>query len=282
MAGTLRPRGGRLWTSAEAASAFRVGVSSIKRWTDDGLLESVRTPGGHRRYTLKALHRFASSRRLPVDLLPPLAAEPQAPDITLYEALVRGDTEAVRTLVAPAQQASFLDHVVAVAVREIGDRWALGECSIADEHRASAILIEAIDRLRPPIAQTGRLALLACPPGERHVLPLHLVRLVLEWAGWRTELIGADVPWESVLDAVDRASPALVAFTSRSATPFQTSEFSRLVAACGERGTTVVVGGEWARGGGRVARGYPRFRSLRGFERWLGGRQPTADDRRQD
>src|ERR1043166_9611056 len=41
-----------LWTSAEVARAFRVGVSSIKRWTDEGELESVRTPGGHRRYSL--------------------------------------------------------------------------------------------------------------------------------------------------------------------------------------------------------------------------------------
>src|SRR5215470_666395 len=106
MTPSLRPRDGRLWTSAEAARAFRVGVSSVKRWTDEAELESVRTPGGHRRYTLRSLHQFASARRLPIDLLPPLddtdRALPRPPDITLYEALVRGDAIAVRSLVSPA------------------------------------------------------------------------------------------------------------------------------------------------------------------------------------
>src|SRR5690242_18621055 len=100
MALTLRPRGGRLWTSAEAARAFRVGVSSVKRWRDEPALESVRTPGGHRRYTLAALHRFASARRRPVDLLPPPDSPvdlPKPPDTTLFEALVRGDAAAVRS-----------------------------------------------------------------------------------------------------------------------------------------------------------------------------------------
>src|SRR6185369_5045668 len=130
MAPTLRPRGGRLWTSAEAARAFRVGVSSVKRWTDEAELESVRTPGGHRRYTLQALHRFAAARRLPADLLPPLDASAGLPvpaDITLYEALVRGDADAVRALIQPADEgltkrATFLDRVVGDALREIGER----------------------------------------------------------------------------------------------------------------------------------------------------------------
>ena len=76
----VQPRRGELWSSAEAARAFRVGVSSIKRWTDDGELESVRTVGGHRRYTLLALHRFANIRKLPADLLPPLD-EPMAREV---------------------------------------------------------------------------------------------------------------------------------------------------------------------------------------------------------
>ena len=31
----------------------------------------------------------------------------------------------------------------------------------------------------------------------------------------------------------------------------------------------VITGGSWARGGQSVERGYYRFRSLRGFEKWL-------------
>src|SRR4051794_6633230 len=216
MASTLRPRGGRLWTSAEAARAFRVGVSSIKRWTDEGELESVRTPGGHRRYTLAALYRFASIRNLGTDLLPVVDQPdlfedvPLPADITLYDALRLGDADAVRKLVTPhveslVQRASFLDRVVGDALREIGDRWERGELGVDEEHRASHIISEAIDRLRPRTRRESRLAILACPPDELHDLPLRLVRLLLEWAGWRTEFLGAGLPWMSAHAMVARS-----------------------------------------------------------------------------
>lgn len=276
----LSPRGGHVWTSAEAAHAFRVGVSSIKRWTDEGELESIRTLGGHRRYTLPALFRFASIRSLPTDLLPPLEQTelfeeiPPPADITLYQALIDGDEEAVRRLVTPhvetlVQRASFLDRVVGDALHEIGDKWERGELSVEEEHRASHIVAEAIDRLRPRANRDGKLAVLACPPAEAHELPLRLVRLVFEWSGWRTELLGAELPWADACHAVDRAEPRIVAFSARSSEPFQHADFESLVDHCAERRTAVITGGRWARGGQAAERGYLRFRSLRGFEKWL-------------
>jgi excisionase family DNA binding protein len=275
----VQPRRGELWSSAEAARAFRVGVSSIKRWTDDGELESVRTVGRHRRYTLLALHRFASIRKLPTDRLPPLdepvaqvAIEPPA-DVTLFDALLKGDAGVVRQLVNPrvgsvAQRAAFLDRVVGEALREIGERWMNGVLSVDQEHRASHLVAEAVDLLRPPPAD-GPLALLACPPSEDHELPLRLVRLVLEWHGWRTQLAGARTPWGGLKASVDELQPPLVALSARSSEPFDDREFDAVVEHCAGRGATVTTGGEWARGGTGQAGAYLRFRTLRGFERWL-------------
>lgn len=286
----LKPRlTNRLWTSAEVAQAFRVGVSSVKRWTDDGELESVRTPGGHRRYTTVELHRFASIRGLSTDLLPPLpealssSAVPPPADITLYEALSRGDEEMVRRLVTPevhtlTKRASFLDRVVGDSLREIGFRWERGNLGVDEEHRASNMIIEAIDRQRPPIAKDGPLALLACPPDEFHDLPLRLVRLFLEWSGWRTEYLGAALPWQSALHAVERSKPKLLAFSARSGDPFQYNAFEKLVHDCKDLGTQVIVGGEWARGGSGRVDGYLRFRTLRGFERWLRSGEMVASE----
>lgn len=283
----VQPRRGELWSSAEAARAFRVGVSSIKRWTDEGELESVRTVGKHRRYTLLALHQFASVRKLPTDLLPPLdepleeaVIEPPA-EITLFEALLQGDEARVRRLVNPrvrsiAQRAAFLDRVVGDALREIGERWANGTLTVDQEHRASHLVAEAIDLLRPATPPAnGRLALLACPPAEDHELPLRLVRLVLEWHGWRTQLAGARTPWDALKSAVDELRPPLVALTARESGPFHDREFDRLVEHCLASGAAVTIGGEWARGGTGDQDGYLRFRTLRGFERWLRS-QPAA------
>lgn len=270
----------RLLTSQQAASAFRVGVSSIKRWTDHGELESVRTPGGHRRYTLDALHRFAAIHRLPGDRLPPIEPEAELPrpaGETLFEALSRGDESAVRQLMTPrvtslAQRAAFLDRVVGSALREIGDRWERGELGVDKEHRASRMVEEAVDRLRPSVPAGGPLMLLACPPDEWHDIPLRLVRLMLEWSGWRTELAGANLPWSAAHAAIDRAKPAAVGFSARGGEPFEDGEFATLVSHARRRGATVIVGGWWARGGLPFESDYLRFRSLRGFERWLRAR----------
>ncbi len=278
---SVRPQPGYLWTSAEAARAFRVGVSSIKRWTDEGELEAIRTPGGHRRYTLTGLHRFASIRGLGTDRLPPLtpfereAAVPPPADVTILQALVTGDAQTIRGFVVPrvssvAKRATFFDRVIGEAMREIGFRWEGGVLGVDEEHRASHLLTEAVERIRPELAFGSRpLAFLACPPDELHELPLHLVRLIFEWSGWRTELAGASLPWQSARAAIERDGPAIVAFSARSGAPFQTHGFESLVRWCGTRSAHVIVGGEWARGGPGEVDGYRRFRTLRGFERWL-------------
>ncbi|HEX7154679.1 MAG TPA: B12-binding domain-containing protein [Thermoanaerobaculia bacterium] len=274
------PRDGDLWTSAEAAHAFRVGVSSIKRWTDEGELESVRTPGGHRRYTLGALHRFARIRGLAIDALPAIAELdrrielPQPADVTLFDALVHGDAEAVRRLMTPrvdglASRAAFLDRVVGDALREIGWRWERGRLGIEEEHRASQMVVEAVDRLRPAAPTESKLALLACPPGELHDLPLRLTRLMFEWGGWRTDFLGASTPWESLRTAIECWKPHAVALSSRDGDSFRDEAFEALARWCTTNGIHVLVGGEWARGGTGDVEGYLRFRTLRGFERWL-------------
>lgn len=287
MAEPVRPRGGHLWTSAEVARAFRVGVSSIKRWTDEGELEAARTPGRHRRYSLPALYRFASIRNLATELLPPFdQAElfeeiPQPADVTLLDALLSGDTESVRGLVTPhvdalVQRAAFFDRVVGDALREIGRRWDRGLVGVDEEHRAAHMIAEAIDRQRPRLMRGGKLAILACPPGEWHDLPLRLVRLIFEWSGWRTEFAGAQLPWNAARAAVDRTVPAILAFSARSSEPFQSEEFEKLIEYCHERRATLITGGEWARGGTGGEKGYYRFRTMRGFEKWLRVFSPPA------
>ena len=42
-----------------------------------------------------------------------------------------------------------------------------------------------------------------------------------------------------------------------------------VVLVCDSRQARVVIGGEWARGGSGTVGRYLRFRTLRGFERWL-------------
>lgn len=48
-----------LLTIREASELFRVSASTLRRWSDSGLIPSSRTPGGHRRYSKEAIEGFA-------------------------------------------------------------------------------------------------------------------------------------------------------------------------------------------------------------------------------
>lgn len=277
---SLRP----LWTTSDVAKALAVGVSSVKRWTDDGALESVKTFGGHRRYTVESVHKFATSRGLQTEHLPNLQPEPLDANEELdYEgirrellgALESGDAGSARRLVNYAltlriNRAAFLDRVVGASMRLIGDLWVDGKWSIESEHRASNVIAEVIDRMRPVNDGSSGLATLMCPPDEFHDLPLKMVRLVLEWQNWNTDYIGANVPWSEMRRAIELREPSLVLLTARSAVPFQGTDFRDLVEHCKVRGIGVGIGGGWARGGAnRRGDKFYRFRTLRGFEKWL-------------
>jgi len=45
-----------LLTAREAAEYLRVSISTLRRMEQRGQLSSLRTPGGHRRYTLELLN----------------------------------------------------------------------------------------------------------------------------------------------------------------------------------------------------------------------------------
>lgn len=47
-----------LMTTRSVADLLGVGVSSVKRWTDEGKLTCVRTAGGHRRFETTEVDRF--------------------------------------------------------------------------------------------------------------------------------------------------------------------------------------------------------------------------------
>lgn len=278
-----RPIRRLLWTSAEVARALRVGVSSVKRWTDSGQLETAKTVGGHRRYALDSVHAFARKRGLATDDLPPIPEEMTDVSGVLNEeetrnnfliALEKGDADGARRIIhsgvaRSADKAAFIDAIVGLTLYEIGRLWETGKWGVESEHRASYIIAEIIDRLRPENPGGPPMAVVGCPPDEWHDLPARMLRLVLEWHGWPVDFLGANVPWPSISAAVAQSSPRLLLLTARTGEAFNSFDFRRLARECTTRGTTVCSGGEWARGGTGNESPYVRFRSLSGFGRWL-------------
>ena len=103
---------------------------------------------------------------------------------------------------------AVLRDVVLPYLREVGDRWARGETTVAREHFASGFLEGWMLNLARGWGRTGgRRAVLACVPGERHTLGLVAFGLALRDLEWGVTYLGADAP----LPAVEEAARAVAA-----------------------------------------------------------------------
>jgi len=51
-----------LLTPAEVAALFRVDAKTVTRWAQKGLLNSVKTLGGHRRFKTAEIHKLLQTQ----------------------------------------------------------------------------------------------------------------------------------------------------------------------------------------------------------------------------
>ncbi len=112
------------------------------------------------------------------------------------------------------QITTALREVILPHLREVGERWARGEISIAHEHFGSHIIRERLVSLGRSWGRgSGPRALLACLEDELHDLPLIAFGLALRDEGWSISFLGSNTPAESVLEVV-RERPPTVAVIS--------------------------------------------------------------------
>jgi methanogenic corrinoid protein MtbC1 len=167
-----------------------------------------------------------------------LAAEaPAAPEAGASSALDDGRRALERALDGfdePAANAAFdrllgsfnletvLRDVVLPYLRSLGERWERGEASVAQEHFASNLLRGRLLGLARGWGQgAGPRALLACPPGELHDLPLIAFGLALRARGWRVTYFGPDTPIDTLAGAAAELDPAQVVVSAAAGPPLR-------------------------------------------------------------
>ncbi len=259
---------GELLTTIEACRLAGVGPTAIKRWADGGRLQCVRTAGGHRRFRRSELQA----------LIREMAPQPTAPgewDEWIESLLDQEGPFLVEALLLRerAKQGSWTRVAARVGalLTEVGDRWARGSLTVAEEHHASDRLRRALARVAEsmPASPGAPACLVAAAEGDPHTGGLALTELTLREAGWRVIWGGAPMPVEDLVAAIRSWQPRMVALSASVASKPSTllAEAARVAEACRAHGAVLALGGRghWPAIPADVGRRFEDFESFAAF-----------------
>ena len=248
--------------------ARRTGVATelLRAWERRyGLFTPERTAGGYRLYSEDDVQRVRRMRELlgtglsAAEAARQAGSEPPAlAEVAPAAAAAAGLRRALEQLDDAAAHAAFdrlladystgavLAGVVLPLLHELGAGWERGEISVAQEHFASNLLRGRLLGLaRGWDRGSGRRAVLACPPGERHDLGLVIFGLSLRELGWRITFLGADTPPDTIVETVERLEPEALVLAVTD--PARLAGVADAVGRLRDTRTTVWVGGAGAR-----------------------------------
>ena len=228
----------RLLRIGELSKRSGVSPELLRAWERRyGLLQPTRSAGGLRLYSSSDVERIrlmqqqlaegvaaAEAAAATTSGIVDVQAAPPRPTLAtlrvqLADALDRFDEPRAQTildrLLAVTTVEALLSDVVLPYLRELGERWARGDASVAQEHFATAVLRgRLLGIARGWGLSIGPATVLACLPGEQHDLGLITFGLALHARGWRIYYLGPDTPIETVDDTSRRVEPDLVVLSA--------------------------------------------------------------------
>ena len=228
-----------LLSTVDVGRLAGVGPTAVKRWADQGLIQCVRTAGGHRRFRRAEVEQFlkstqGSGAKSFVDLL-------LQTDGLGVEAGLLTERSRLGSWLAVAE-------MLGEALAELGHRWRAGAVTIVQEHLASGRLARALARIGDalPVAPGAPRCMLACAEGDQHALGLSLLEVALREAGWATLWAGQDTPAADLAEVARRGDAEMIA-VSASAASTEPEALRRQAAvlgeACGRSGVALALGG---------------------------------------
>ena len=260
IAGTPGP--GEYASTAQVSRMLGVGVTTVKRWVDGGILPALVSPGGHRKLLLADVFRSVREGKLPradgaglAGAEAPATSELAELGGLLTAAIGRDDTDAIRELIVGAADrghaiAQLADRLIAPALRAVGHDWEHGILSVMREHRITEAFIAALyqltARMQPKPDPNRPVAVGGAPEHDHYLLPTLLAKMTLLETGWTAVNIGPHTPFAALLTAVDELKPKLVWISvSHLADPEQfISEYGDFYRTIESRGIAVALGGQ--------------------------------------
>ncbi len=242
-----------------------ITASSLRFLERIGLVKPARTSGGHRLYRSEDIARIRTIKRLQDErftldeIADRLAAAPAGtaidPEEFLFRALAGDAPGAARlagaTIESGLSAEELFSEVLAPALVEVGDRWAAGDITVAQEKAASEVIrdlvaIAGVTEETP--LEDAPVLLAAAVPGERHIIGLQMVSALLRLRGYVVHFLGADVDIDFLVDAVHRTQPKMVLLTATMDERFDAVTSAIAAVQAANAAAVVVVGGQITQG----------------------------------
>lgn len=126
------------------------------------------------------------------------------------DAVLQGNLAQIDVILAEAEQQSMSVrdiylHILMPAQERIGQLWKEGKINVAQEHLATAITLQQMERLRnsqEKAEQLGFRAAVASIEGDLHSVGARLMADFLLMDGWQVDYLGADLPISDLLDFI--------------------------------------------------------------------------------
>lgn len=256
------------FNSEEAARILNVNVSSIKRWTEDGTLECVKTAGGHRKFTMQHLVKFLEEHKTKTSRanLFPIESEQ---DLEINTHILKADFEFLIDYVLEQSRLchrdrvlrvfnglylaqhplhEFYDQLVTPALHRNGDLWERGEISIIEEHFSTQTIRDCLIRLQGIIqlpAEKIGTAFCLIMSQELHDIAIKMVDHVLELKGYKILFSGQMTPSMKIEKIFEVYKPdrVYISSTTDADANFAQAEFDKICYIAQAHNARVYVGG---------------------------------------
>jgi MerR family transcriptional regulator, light-induced transcriptional regulator len=257
------------FNSHDAAKILGVNVSTIKRWTDEGKLECIKSIGGHRKFMMDHFTEFLGKNNKKVSKINVFPIEADS-DLEISHHILKGNFEFLidyvleqaflsnRNRVQYVMNGLYLsqyplheifDNLITHVLYKIGDLWEQDDKTITEEHIATQTIRDSIVRLqgiiRIPQEKIGQ-ALCLNLSNEMHDIALKMVDHILEIKGYQVLFSGQITPILKMDHVLQTFKPERIYISSTIIDNVDNSqtEFDEICQMSESHNASVIVGGQ--------------------------------------
>ena len=260
-------------STREVADMLSVTETTVKRWADSRHIKCIKTLGGHRKYIIEDVEKFAEENMIPVSGFTSAYGREELGMVeyalysknydqiikTAAELALNGNIESLVELFLYLTKNrikffDIIDEIVQHVLENVGTSWESSRLKIEDEHVASEAIRTALSRLYvylPKSKGKNTKAICACVEGEYHDIGIKSVAYELEMNGFNIIYLGANTPFQSIITTVKKEKPSYV-FLSSTISVFSEDELikniKRLAKTASASNSKVIMGGKNVQG----------------------------------